>query len=161
MPAIIPNIALGRAIEFGHQVNNNDPATARFTMVQLKAAEALATLKDHDTLAVILAAAGNTECDYTNYARLHVTDVELAAITPDDGADRVDLAMPEVDIADAGVAGNPADPGNNTIAVRIWCFDKLGTGVTANMIPVQVQDDGRLTSGSRLVWEAGVILSAS
>ena len=155
MAATAFNISKGRAIEFGHRVNNNDPAAAVLTMVQLSAMEALSTLEDYDTLATLLAAAGNTECAYTNYTRLDVSDVELAAISPDDAANHVDLVVPQQEIAVAGGAAN------ETIAGIVWCYDPLGTGVDANMIPIQAQDDGRLTSGSKLVWESGTIYRAS
>jgi len=57
------NIARGRIRE---KIINGG---AKFGVMLLKAAEADSTLRDYDNLSTLLAAAGNTECDFTNYAR--------------------------------------------------------------------------------------------
>ena len=51
----------------------------------LKAAEADGVLEDYDDLGALLGAAGNTEADFTSYARKTLTDAELAAVFGDVG----------------------------------------------------------------------------
>ena len=78
------NISKGRVNEKTGRVANNDPANSALTIVLLKVAEADATVEDYDDLGAILAAMGNTEADFTNYARKELTDAVISDPTPDD-----------------------------------------------------------------------------
>lgn len=152
MAAEIPNIAKGRIAEFQHRVNDNDPANSAFVIVLLRAAESNATLRDYDDLGTLLAAAGNTEADFTDgvtpYARKVITDVDVAAPTVDDTNDRVDLDMPNQTWSDAGgVANNP-------IVKALNNFDPDTTGGTdADIIPCGIYDTDITTNGSDLILE--------
>ena len=68
------NVAKGRVVEFYNRVETNDPNNSAFIVVLLKAVEADAVLQDYDDLGALLGAAGNTEADFTNYARKVVTN---------------------------------------------------------------------------------------
>lgn len=138
------NIAKGRAIEWYSRVKNNDPANSAFIVVLLKANEADATLEDYDDLDALLTAAGNTEADFTNYARKVLTDAELAAFPgPDDTNNRYDIDLPDQTWAIAGGASN------NTLTKLLVCYDSDTTaGTDANIIPVCHMDFALVTDGS-------------
>ena len=88
------NVAKGRAVEFYYRVKSNDPVNAAFVFLLLKAADADAVLGDYDDLAVLLGAAGNTEADFTNYARKTLTDSDLEPLpAPDDMNNRYEIDL--------------------------------------------------------------------
>jgi hypothetical protein len=141
------NIAKGRAVEFYNRVKSSDPANSAFIVVLLKASEADAVLIDYDDLAALIAAAGNTEADFTDYARLLLTDAELAALpAPDDTNDRFDIDLPDQTWA---AAGGVAD---NTLAKLLVCYDPDTTGGTdADIVPVSHHDFVATTDGNDLI----------
>jgi len=143
------NIAKGRVVEFYNRVESNDPTNAAFILVLLKVAEADATLIDYDDLSALLGAAGNTEADFTNYARKVLTDTELAALpAPDDTNNRYDIDMPDQVFTAAGGATN------NSLVKAIMCYDSDSTGGTdANIIPCAHYDFVATTDGSDLTLQ--------
>ena len=153
------NIARGRGVEFYNRVKGNDPANSAFIMVLLKVAEADATLIDYDDLGALLGAAGNTEADFTNYARKVITDTELAALpAPDDTNNRYDIDMPDQVWTSAGGAAN------NDLVKALICYDSDTTGGTdANIIPVAHYDFSITTDGNNLTAQvnAGGFLRAA
>lgn len=153
------NISKGRAVEFYNRVENNDPTNAAFIVVMLKAAEADATLIDYDDLDTLLTQAGNTEADFTNYARQTLTDTDLAALpSPDDTNNRYDIDLPDFTISSAGGASN------NNLTKILVCYDSDTTGGTdANIIPVAHYDTTAVTDGSDLTvqWNAAGFYRAS
>ena len=140
------NIAKGRVVEWYNRVENNDPANSAFILVLLKAAEVDATLRDYDDLSTLIAAAGNTEADFTNYARKTLTDADLAALpAPDDTNDRYDVDLPDQTWTAAGGATN------NTLVKALLCYDSDTTvGTDANIIPVAHYDFTPTTDASDL-----------
>ena len=143
------NIAKGRVVEFYNRVESNDPANSAFIIVLLKVSEADATLIDYDDLSTLLGAAGNTEADFTNYARKVLTDAELDTLpAPDDTNNRYDIDMPDRVYTSAGGASN------NNLVKAIICFDSDTTGGTdANIIPCAHYDFVATTDGSNLTLE--------
>jgi len=131
MTATIPNIAKGRINEFVHRVNDNDPATAGFVVVLLTDAglETLAVLRDHDTLAVILAAA-NTESAVASYARLVLDDTDVAAPTVDDGGDEQTFDTADFDFGSLEAGEN--------IAASVISYAPDTGGADTTFIPVQI-----------------------
>ncbi len=139
------NIAKGRGVEFYNRVENNDPSTAGFIIVLLKAAEADATLEDYDDLAALLLAAGNTEADFTSYGRKTLTDTELAAFpAPDDTNNRYEVDLPDQTWAPAGGATN------NTLVKLLVCYAPDTAGADGTLIPVTYHDFAVTTDGSDL-----------
>lgn len=138
------NIARGRAVELYNRVENNDPASSGLVIVLLKANETEADFVDHDDLAALIAAAGNTEADFTNYARKVLTDTELAALpAPDDTNNRFDIDIPDQTWASAGGAAN------NTLTKLIVCYDPNTAGGTdSEIIPLTHHDFSVTTDGS-------------
>ncbi len=147
MAATIPNIAKGRINEFARRVNANDPANSAFIVVLLAVAEAITVLRDYDDLLALLAAAGNTESAVASYARLVLTDVDIADPTVDDGADTQDFDTGDFDFGtlEAG----------ETIVASVICYDDdTTTGTDVNLIPVQitVPAAGVATNGELFHW---------
>ena len=153
------NIAKGRVVEWYNRIESNDPANSAFVLVLLKAAEADAVLRDYDDLSTLLGAAGNTEADFTNYARKVLTDADLAALpAPDDTNDRYDLDLPDQTFTSAGGASN------NTLVKAILCYDSDTTGGTdANLVPIAHYDFTPTTDGSDLTlrWNAAGFFRAA
>lgn len=153
------NIAKGRVVEWYNRVESNDPANSAFVLVLLKAAEADAVLRDYDDLSTLLGAVGNTEADFTNYARKVLTDAELAALpAPDDTNDRYDIDLPDQTWTSAGGVSN------NTLVKAVLCYDADTTGGTdANILPVAHYDFTPTTDGSDLTlrWNAAGFYRAS
>lgn len=143
----ILNIARGRIRELYNRVENNDPATAAFIIVLLKANEAEAALVDHDDLAALLGAAGNTEADFTSYGRKTLTDVELAAlVAPDDAAEEAEADIPDQTWSPAGGALN------NTLTKLLVCYDpNTGGGTDTEIVPLTHHDFAVTTDGNDLI----------
>lgn len=148
------NIAKGKTNAFTDRVANNDPATAQYVLVLFQAIEADALLQDRDDLATIIAQAGNTECDFTNYARQVYTDSDLAAAAVDDANDNQATSLPTRSIANAGGALN------NNGAKAILCYDATQGG-DATLIPVLAWDAAFVTNGQALNIPAAEVFEAS
>lgn len=125
----ILNIALSRIGEFYNRVQTNDPTDAVLTIVVVDSTTADATIKDLDTLALILAEGLTAEVTNTNYARIELIDTDLAAFAPDDGNDRVDL-----DIADQ--TWTAVDAGDDWTDLIICYDDDSAGGDDTNIVPM-------------------------
>lgn len=139
------NIAKGRANELVRRVATNDPANGGLVVLLLQANEADAVLEDYDDLAALLAAGGNTEATFTNYARKVLTDADVSIPTVDDSADNQ-----WADIADQvwTAAGGTTD---NTLTKMVICYDPDVTGgADADLIPLTHLDFATTTNGNDL-----------
>lgn len=147
MPATIPNIAKGRINEFARRVDEDDPATSGFVVVLLTDAglEALAVLRDYDTLAAILAAT-NTESAVASYARLVLTEADVATPVTDDGADTQSFDVADFDFG-------ALEAGEN-IAASVISYAPDTTGADSTMIPVHVSIPASpvATNGETFHW---------
>lgn len=145
MPDGVFNIAKGRVNEYVNRVDSNDPTNAALIVVLLSAAEADGTLEDYDDLGTLIAAAGNTEATFTNYARKTLVDTDVADPTPDDTNNRQDADIPDQTWLSAGGASN------NTLVKLIVCYDSDTTGGTdSNIIPLTHHDFAVTTNGNDL-----------
>lgn len=127
------NIAKGAAAE---KVRD---ASANLIVMLLKANEAEGALIDHDDLSALLGAAGNTEADFTNYARK--TGL-TGTITVDDTNDRVDIDVPDQTWTSAGGTTD------NTLTKALVAYDDGGTEATR--VPQTHHDFAVTTDGSDL-----------
>lgn len=156
MADIVVNQALGRIRTFADNAAG-DVAAAAFILVLLQAAEADDALRDHDDLAALLAAAGNTEATFTNYARQTIQDADIT-VTVDDTNNRVDIDVPDQTFTSAG------NGTNNTLTDALFCYDAdTGAGTDANIIPMSVHDATPTTDGSDLTIQidaAGLLRAA-
>lgn len=146
MADFIFNRALGRHVELYNRVKSNDPANSAFIIVLLKLAEADSVLRDYDDLGALLGAAGNTEADFTNYARITLTDAQLASLpAPDDTANTITVDFPDQNYVAAGGTVN------NSLVKVLFCYDSdTTTGTDTNILPVYCCDYVRTTTGSDL-----------
>lgn len=131
MASAIPNIAKGRINEFARRVDGNDPATAGFVVVLLQdtGLETLGVLEDYDTLAAILGST-NTEVSVTSYARLVLTDTDVAPPTVDDGADEQTFDTGDFDFG--------ALEAGQDVAAAVICYAPDTGGADSTFIPVHI-----------------------
>ncbi|TDB88361.1 hypothetical protein E1264_11815 [Actinomadura sp. KC216] len=130
------NIALGKAGYYA----TLPAASDGLVVVLLKVAQADDTLRDHDTLAAVLAA--NTEADFTNYARAAAAGV---VVNVNDTSNLVDADMNDITWANAGGALN------NTLVKLLVCYDPAtGSGTDAEIIPLTFHDFAVTTDGSSI-----------
>lgn len=127
------NIVKGAAVE-----KFRDSAAKGIVML-LKANEAEATLIDRDELNAMLAEAGTTEADFTNYARKTAL---TGTITVDDTNDRVDLDFPDQTFTSAG------NGTNNTLTKLVCAYEE--TAAETGRLPLTHHDFAVTTDGSDL-----------
>lgn len=134
MADFVYNIAMGRAVE-----KVSDDAN-KLLVLLLKAAEADDALRDHDNISVLLGAAGNTEADFTNYAR----KTGLAeTVNLDDVNNRVDIDVPDQTWT---AAGNGT---NNTLVDLIVGFEEaVATPTDTDRVPLTNHDFSVTTDGN-------------
>jgi hypothetical protein len=125
-------------------------ASVNFGVLLLQAVEADASIRNHATVADLLAAAGNTEANFTNYARK--TGITASAVI-NDTADEETFTIPNQTFASAGGASN------NTL-VSVVVFYELGAS-DAQRVPVSAQDISTTTDGGDLTFDfsSGFIVS--
>lgn len=105
----------------------------------MKANETESTLRDRDDLSALFGAAGNTEADFTNYARK--TGL-TATITVDDTNDRVDVDLPDQTWSSAGGASN------NTLVKAVVAYQE--SAADSGRVPLTHHDFAATTDGSDL-----------
>lgn len=156
------NVAKGKTNAYYDRVANQDPATSAIVIVLLKAAEADATLEDYDDLATLLAAAGNTEADFTDgvtpYARKVLDHTAISATTPDDTANTQSATFANQTWVDAGGTTD------NTLVKLVVCYDPNDAGGTdSEIIPLTCHDFATTTNGNDLtaVVDAAGVFTAS
>lgn len=127
------NIAKGAAA----QLMRDNPNS--LVVLLLQAAEADATLIDHANVSAMLGAAGNTEANFTNYARkTGLTET----VTVDTAADDVTADVGDQTWTGAGGASN------NTL-VKLVVAVATGAG-DANLVPLTHHDFPVTTDGNDL-----------
>lgn len=141
MPDFVYNVGKGRTAELYNRVDSNDPAASGLTIVAINTSAADAVLEDYDTLAALLGDANTAEVTNTNYARIDLTDAELAAFAPDDTNNRVDLDIPDQTWTAIAAGDAWTD--------LVICYNPdVGTDVDANIIPLTQHDFAVTPDGS-------------
>lgn len=151
MANISANIALGRECEFHWRVDNDDPTNSALVLVVLAASglEDDSVLRTYDTLSALLAAANN-EVTNVNYARIVLTQADIAAFTVDDSANTITLPLANQTFT-AIAAGD-------SWSKLLICYDNDTTGGTdANIIPVKMFDIRSPVTGAPVVPAANNI----
>jgi hypothetical protein len=143
MPNIVINVGRGRVAELATRVNANDPTNSAFILVALKAAglESDDALKDHDTLASILAAA-NDEATNTGYARIVLDQSDGITVNIDDTNDRVWVDFPDQTWSSVQTAGG-------AWGAVLVCYDPDTTGGTDTTIIPLTKHDFAVTPDGR------------
>ena len=105
------NIALGRVGSYCGNVANNTPAASALLCVPLETTglQADVNLRQHDTLATLLAASSNEQ---TTAGRKLVNSSVI--ITVDDSTNKTTIKLP--DVTWTGV------PAGNQVAAFVWCY---------------------------------------
>jgi hypothetical protein len=139
------NAAKGRVGGLYRRVKNNDPTNAGFVILLLSTNETETTLVDYDTVAALLAGS-NTEADFTNYARIELTDADLAAIpAPDDANDRADYDLPDPVWDEAGGETN-----NTLTKIIVGYVSDLTSYADTDIVPMTHHDFAVTTNGGKL-----------
>lgn len=131
-------------------MDGNDPANSALILAVLSTTglESDDVLKDYDTLAAILAV--NDEADNTGYARITLTDADIAAYTVDDDDDSITLPLANQTTA-AITAGD-------SWTKLLICYDSDTTaGTDANIVPVKAFDIRDPTTGAAIAPSGGTI----
>lgn len=145
MPGLIFNVALGCGNELHNRVANGDPEDAGLVLVLLKTVESDANLRDHATLQTLLAAAGNEECDFTNYARKVLTDADIDPSVVDNAGNRRYSSISDQVWLSAGGATN------NSIVRLLVCYDPDTTGGgDSEIVPISSHVFEKETDGNDL-----------
>lgn len=142
MADIVFNIAKGAAAE-----KVRDDAT-KIGVLLLKVAESDAALRDRTTVTDVLV--GNTEANFTNYARKTAI---TATLTVDQTNDRVDLDIPDQTYTAAGGGVN------NNLVKAITFYDEGGTDGTR--VPLTGHDFAVATDGSDVTALVNVFYRAA
>lgn len=146
MADFVFNIAKGRVAELFNRVDQNDPTNAAIVVVAAQAGSTDAALKDVDTLSAALAL--TAEVTNSGYARKVLVDSDIAALSPDDLGD-----LMQVTIADQTWTGVAAGTGWARLFI---CYDPDTTGGTdANIIPLTSHDFAVTPDGSDIVADVG------
>lgn len=139
----IANNAKGAFAGWLQRVEDNDPANSGLVIIALKLAQADDDLRGYVTAATLLANAGNTEADFTNYARIVYTDAALLTRTVDNVNDRVDVDMPDFTYSNAGGATN-----NNLVKLCVFYDPDTTAGTDADLLLISHHDFVQATNGS-------------
>jgi len=133
MAATIPNIAKGRFNELARRVKSGDPADSALVIVLFQApvSSTLDQLRDMDTLEAI--GAVETECDFTNYARIVLGADDIEAPTVDDVGNAQTLTISDQAIEAAG-----GDNDNDVGLVVIGYDPDDGSGDDSQIVPIFV-----------------------
>lgn len=142
------NIAKGRMVEFHNRVDNNDPANSALVLIPLSASPTAAQVQDLDDVNAVLTSGFATERTTGGWSRKTLTDVELAAVAPDDVNDRFPAALPQVTWTAPAAA-------NNTTGLLLAYDNDTTTGTDANLIPLAHFDFAVTTDGNDVVLNAG------
>jgi hypothetical protein len=130
MADFVFNIAKGRVHQLAKNVDDGSPAASRLIAVPIETTgiEADATLKDHNDLSALLAAANNEQ---TTMGRKTIAAADIT-ITVDDTNERVDIDIN--DLVWTGATGN-------AISAIVICYDPdNAAGTDADLIPLTKHD---------------------
>lgn len=152
MADFVFNIAKGRVGGYYDRVNDSDPANSVLVAVAINTSALDATLLDLDTLALVLADGDTAELANTGYARIVMDDSDLAAQSPDDGNDRSDFDIPDldfgaitdddVDFTDILICFDPDSTGGDDTTIIPLCMFDFEVEVDGSSIVAQVNAAG-------------------
>lgn len=148
MADFVFNVAKGRVAELFNRVDQNDPANSAIVVVAVVATATDATMKDYDTLSALLGDANVAEATNANYARKVLTDTDIAALTPDDTNDLMQVTIADQTWSSVGAGDNWTD--------LILCYDGDTTaGTDANIIPLTCHDFAVTPNGGDITADVG------
>lgn len=139
------DVSLGRGNELHDRVVNNDPATSGIVVVAFQATgiEANDVLLAHETLASVLGST-NVEADFTNYARIVLTDSDLSLSVVDHVDNRRYADMADFTWISAGGGTD------NTLAKLATFYAPDTGGADSTFVPLSLHDFSTTTTGADL-----------
>jgi mannitol-1-phosphate/altronate dehydrogenase len=142
MGQVVFNVAKGHVNELVNRVATDDPSNSEIVVVLLKASQADADLEDYDNLSLLLANAGNTEADFTNYTRKSIT---TGTVSVDDTNNWAESSIGDVTWT---AAGGTTD---NSLVKLLVCYDPDSTaGDDTAIVPLTSDDFVATTNGQDL-----------
>ena len=148
MADFVFNVAKGRVAELFNRVDQNDPANSAIVVVAVVATANDAVMKDYDTLSTLLGDANVAEATNANYARKVLTDTDIAALSPDDLGDLMQVTIADQTWSSVGAGDNWTD--------LIICYDGDTTaGTDANIIPLTCHDFVVTPNGGDITADVG------
>jgi hypothetical protein len=137
------NIALGRWM---YLIGLAAAGTGALTVALLRSAQIDGLLREHDTLADVLAGSGTVEADFTGYARKTVTSGIAATVV--DASNWVNATIPAQTWNPAGGAVN------NTLVKLLACWSPTVGAPDSQVIPLTFHRFTTTTDGvTPLVWQ--------
>ena len=137
------NVSKGKAAAYHDNVYSSSPANCALVVVMLKAGESNAVLEDYSNLLDLLAAAGNSEADFTGYSRKILTSADISPAIADNTNNwqSVDIPDPVWDPAGGAV--------NNALSHFLLCYDPdTTTGDDSSIVPMIFEPVTRTTNGT-------------
>jgi hypothetical protein len=148
MANFVFNVAKGRVAELYNRVDQNDPANSAIVVVAIVATATDATMKDYDTLAALLGDADVAEATNSGYARKVLVDSDIAALSPDDSGDLMQVTIADQTWTTVGAGDNWTD--------LVICYDSDTTGGTdSNIVPMTCHDFVITPNGGDIVADVG------
>jgi hypothetical protein len=131
------NVALGRIVELYNRVNSNDPTNSALIVLVLAAAglETDEVLRAKTSFSDLVSGATN-EVTNTDYARITLTDAELAAYTVDDSARAITLVIPLLTWS----SNSGPDAGDSWSKLVIGYDPDTTGGTDSSIIPLTAHD---------------------
>ncbi len=137
------NIALGRWM---YLISQAAAGTGALTVVLLRSAQIDGLLREHDTLADVLAASGTLEADFTGYGRKTVASGIAATVV--DASNWVNATIPAQTWNPAGGAVN------NALVKLLVCYSPTVGAPDSQVIPLAFHRFVTATNGvDPLVWQ--------
>ena len=152
MADIVFNCSKGRVAELYNRVDSGDPSTARLFVIPISAgAVSDATARDCDTFEALVTA-GGTERTANGGNRKTLAAADLAAISPDDTNDRMDL-----DTADLTWTAVSAD----SVTDLVICYSSVTSPTNSQLIPLTMHDFSVTPSGGDITATVATFYRAS
>lgn len=146
------NVAKGRGVELYNRVKSNDPANSALILIPLSVQGSEAEAQDYDTVSAVL---GGTSDELTTggWARVTLTDADLAAYSPNDTDNRGDIAVP------AKSMGSPTS--GSTVALLIAYDPDTTSGTDTTLVPITSNVFGVTADGNEIVLNVANFLQDS
>lgn len=142
MADLIVNISKGRFVEFHNRVDSGDPSTSRLYLIPISAGAVTdATLKDCDDFAAMVTA-GITERTANGWNRKTLTSSDLAALSPDDTNDRMDVDAPDQTWTAVST---------DAVTDLVLCYASVASPTNSQLVPIGVFDFAITPSGGDVV----------
>lgn len=149
MASVRFNVGKGRVIEMYRTIKDAARPDSAFMIILLQAAQADTSLINYVDVGTLLSDIGNTECNFTNYARAQLKAADLAVLpAPDNVNDKYAVTFPDQFFLSAGGGTN------NSVVKYLLCYtDDTTAVVDTDIVPLVAFDYATTTDGTNLLVE--------